>query len=79
MKICLECEFAERKVMDTPQGPQLGGVCAHKECRDPINGTPLPLNIARTQDHFCGVPGRHYKLRVVEAKPAESNVIQLAT
>jgi hypothetical protein len=76
MKVCLECQFVDRKVVDTQQGPQLVGVCTYEECRDPINGMPLPLQTARIQEAFCGIKGRYHKLQ--EQKPkAEGNVIQL--
>lgn len=77
MKICLNCQFAEMTTIDTDRGPQRVLACHFEECRDPITGVPLPLTTARTNDVFCGVKGRYFKLKKEEEKKEESKVIQL--
>jgi len=76
MKICIECDFAKMSTVETAQGPTRVLCCKHEECRDPISGVPMPLTTARTQEVFCGIKGRYFKLKEVEVKE-ESNVIQL--
>jgi len=75
MKICIECNFAEMTTIETDRGPQRVLACRHDECRDPISGVPLPLTTARTQEAFCGIKGKFFKLK--EEKKEESKVIQL--
>lgn len=77
MKICLDCEFAQMKTVETDRGPTRVLCCTHDECRDPISGVPLPLNTARTQDYFCGIKAKYWKLKEAEPAPKEGNVIQL--
>lgn len=81
MKICKECDFCEEKVVDMqlPNGqsiPQMGMVCMHEECRDPVVGEQIPCNISRREQAFCGIQGKYYKLK--EVKPM-APVIQLVS
>lgn len=76
MKICIDCEFTKMTTIETDRGPQRVLACTYAECRDPISGVPLPLTTARTQEAFCGIKGRYFKLKEPEVKE-ESKVIQL--
>lgn len=69
MKICVNCEFKENKVMDTPHGLQSMFVCNHPECSDPVIGEPIPCNIARTNENFCGMKAKYYQ-KAEEKEPA---------
>ena len=82
MKHCNECEFHSRQAVQIGPNPnQLGVafVCTHKECSDPVDGSPLPCSLSRRDSIFCGITARFYKK--AEAKPqtdTETKVIELA-
>ena len=73
MKICIDCNHAE--MVQIGHGEKVLA-CTHAECRDPISGVPLPLTTARTNDAFCGVKGRYFKLKEIIAQP-DKTIIQL--
>ena len=77
MKTCVTCQFKIKKpVQVSPNEMAMGFFCEHQEVCEPVTGDPLPCNIARSTDNFCGVRGKYWKLRVEkEDKPAP--VIQL--
>jgi len=74
MKICIDCNFAE--MVQIANHPDKVLACTHGECRDPISGVPLPLTTARSQEAFCGIKGRYFKLKELIAKP-DTTIIQL--
>jgi len=73
MKICMDCNFCN--MVQIGNGDKVLA-CTFEECRDPISGVPLPLTTARTNDVFCGVKGRYFKVKEVIAKP-DTKIIQL--
>lgn len=83
MKLCKDCEFFEMQTFETQQGLARAAACTHTECRDPIHGAVLPAEVARKAMAggiytFCGIQGKHFKLKEVKAEPLPANVIQLA-
>lgn len=76
MKICRDCEFHKRGVVQ--MGPQQGlmDVCTNSECRDPVEGNPLPCQVARQQLVFCGFEAKYFKKKE-EAPKQDASVIQL--
>lgn len=60
MKICTECKYSDQQLIETPQGHQYSLVCKHQECRDPVEGSPIPCNFARREVAFCGVQGKYW-------------------
>lgn len=80
MRICLDCAFSKKDVVQIAPGQ--GGMaifCTHEECRDPVSGDSLPANIARQNVIFCGMPAKFYKKKetIVAPKEEGSNLIQL--
>ena len=58
-----------------PRGELIrGAYCKHKECTDPVDGSPMPCAIARREGTFCGLPGRFWKMRE-EKLPIEKSVL----
>ena len=80
MKICQECAFHKRIPVQFNGRQALGSACMSPECRDPVDGSPLPCSTARTNESFCGLKtARYYKNIEVPKQEAEtSNVIQIS-
>lgn len=84
MKICADCKYSKKEfVQMTPN--QMGAilVCTNMECRDPVEGGPIPCNVARSQPAFCGLPAKYHEPKpedaaVLAPAPAEGSVIQVA-
>lgn len=51
-------------------------MCQNQDCSDPVEGTPLQCQVARSNAEFCGIKGVRYKEKSKEPKP-ESKVIEL--
>lgn len=82
MKLCKDCEYFTTETFEVGNG-QLAraAVCKHPECRDPIMGAVLPAEVARKAMAggvytFCGITGRHFKLKEVKEEE-QGKVIQL--
>lgn len=74
MKICKECEFYQSKAATDPHG-NFGHIllCMHPECRDVLDGSPIPCLPARQVSQYCGFEARYYKKK----EEKESNVVGL--
>lgn len=78
MKICMECDFYKRATLQAPDGRVgMADICVNSECRDPVDGSPLPCQVARQQVAFCGIDAKHYRQKK-EAPKKEASVIQLS-
>ena len=63
MKFCKDCEFAETKgfIHNGKGGTIL--LCSNMECREPVLGDMIPCEFARKEQVFCGIQGKHFKLK----------------
>ena len=75
MKICKECQFADTKTLQGPQGLFVGLVCNHNECRDVLEGNAMPCLIARQHNEYCGFAARFFKKR--ENAPEDAQIISI--
>ena len=51
--------------MTHPQTGQFGHIilCTNPNCRDVIDGSPIPAMAARSQEVYCGFNAKHWKKR----------------
>ena len=35
-------------------------MCQNQECRDPVEGSPIPCNFARRDVAFCSITGKYW-------------------
>jgi len=80
MKPCVKCEYISRIPMQIgPQAHQVGmtNVCLHPEMADPVEGTPLPCQVVRSNENFCGIKGKNWKQQAPKAPDSDKKVIQL--
>ena len=76
MKICAECAFSDRVPVQVGHGQAaMATVCTNEECRDPVEGHPLPAAQARRDPSFCGIKAVFWKKK--EDKPT-APLVQLA-
>jgi hypothetical protein len=68
VKICRDCEFFKNAAVDMGKGLEMMAVCTNDECRDPVDGSPMPAIVARKEQVFCGIQAKYFKLKV--EKPA---------
>ena len=69
MKVCKDCKFAEKKVMQVgPHDFANALMCMNVECRDVLEGNPVPCLNARQADVYCGFNAKHFKVKEEEAK-----------
>lgn len=84
MKICAECKFSKRDIVEVAPGQGASTlVCTHEECRDPVQGGQIPAMIARQQVVFCGFGARYFEAKAgtTPASPsgeAPASLIQVA-
>jgi len=70
MKICIECQFCQGVTQIAPNGQEQQFLaCTSPDCRDPVNGDPVPCNFARRESTFCSITGKYWK---------EKQIIQVA-
>lgn len=62
MRHCVSCEFFTKEpTLDPRSGQQyMGAFCTHQECTDPVDGSAIACNLARTRDEFCGFKGKYF-------------------
>ena len=76
LKICKDCSFAKRAVIDMGPGQSgMGFTCTHQECRDPVNGEQLPCFIARREPVFCTITAKYFSPNKQEE--VKANVIEI--
>jgi len=51
----------KKAVRTGPQSMEMVPVCRNDECRHPVDGEPVPCQIARQEVVFCGFQAKHWK------------------
>ena len=76
MKLCIDCQFVDKAVVQngTHMGTML--ICKNEECRNPISGEPMSCDAVRPNDAFCGIKAKHFKLQE-KVDTSQDKVIQL--
>lgn len=77
MKICTDCVHHAARGVDGPMGLQVGYLCDHKECRDPVDGSAIPCAAARRESVFCGIQARYFEQQQEEPEKEPASVIEL--
>jgi hypothetical protein len=75
MRYCKDCDHSKKEGFQTPQGWQTIMICESGECREPVSGDMIPCEIARREQVFCGIQGKHFTPKV-EKTPA--SVLEIA-
>lgn len=79
MKICHNCKHHNRApVQVSPGQAHMIDVCMSEDLRNPVDGTPMPCNVLRSNEIFCGILGKKFQGKPKEEKKDATNVIQLA-
>lgn len=65
IKTCITCKYKQDEYNHVNQKIFL---CSNQFCKDPVIGEPIPCNIARQQQIFCGFEGRFYEQSEPEVK-----------
>lgn len=60
MKFCKDCSSCHKEGMTTPSGFKVISLCANMECRDPVDGSMIPCQIARQEQVFCGIQAKYF-------------------
>lgn len=80
MKHCTKCEFFKEDFQKHPSGQLLKAlVCLHKECSDPVDGSPIPCSISRRESGLCGLIGKYYKEKEKQEQTSDEKVIKIIT
>ena len=78
IKTCMSCvHFKEEQT----QHPQHGNwvkmaLCFHEDCRDVVDGSPIPAIAARQQPVYCTFQARYYKEKPKEESEKVISLIQ---
>ena len=56
----------------------MGFFCSHPEASEPVTGDPMPCNVARSTNDFCGLKAKYWtQIETLKAVPTPTSVIQL--
>jgi len=80
MKHCKKCSFSNYVAVQNGPQMQMVDVCTNEECSNPVDGSPIPCQVARSNEVFCGIKAKYFKMvEEVVKEEKKDNIIQLVT
>lgn len=77
IKTCMSCKHFREEQIQNQMGHWVKmGLCFHENCRDVVDGSPIPAIAARQQPVYCTFQARFYEERPKEESEKVVSLIQ---
>lgn len=77
-KFCINCEFMDKRPAEVGRGQMaMVPMCSNISCAEPVEGNPLPCQVARSNEAFCGMAGKHFAKKKEVPKEEGGNIVML--